>query len=369
MILKSLSLLNFKNHQNLQIQFEDKVNCFLGDNGVGKTNLLDAIHYLSFCKSYYSSDPKNISYGDSFFMLQGSFLNEEGLDVKVDCSFSNNKKQVKFNDKKYDKLSSHIGKLPLVIITPLDSGIILGASEERRRFFDKLLSQLDGRYIYELIAYNKTLQQRNALLKKTNSINTNLDLLMTYDQTLSEYGDVIFEKRKKCVDIIIKSVQKYYDFIADGDEHIDVIYKSQLEDQEFLTLLNSNREKDKILTFTSSGIHRDDFIFKLNKYSLKKSGSQGQQKSFLIALKFAYFDLLKSILKVKPIFLLDDIFDKLDGNRVEKIIQLLNKNDFGQIFITDTSLSRIDSIMSKIDSRYKYFLFDKTGLYNEKLKN
>ncbi|MAQ69918.1 MAG: DNA replication and repair protein RecF [Flavobacteriales bacterium] len=370
MILKFLSLINFKNHESLQIDFSPQVNCFLGNNGVGKTNLLDAIHYLSFCKSYYNIvEADNIKYGERFFMLKGEFLNQDNTDFFIDASLKEKVKYFKYNGKKYDKLSDHIGKIPLVIITPLDSNIILGGGDERRKFIDRLLSQLDSTYLYNLMSYNKVLQQRNALLKEANFHNANSDLLSTYDKSLSEYGYQIYLKRKDCLARIIGDVQSYYSFISEKQESIDIIYKSQLNENSFEDILIQNRTKDKLLMFTSSGVHRDDFIFTINSHSLKKSGSQGQQKTFLIALKFAYYSLLKSVLNMDPLLLLDDIFDKLDARRVEKVIRMLNQNQFGQIFITDTSFERIDSIMSKVDNICKYFLLNKDGVYEEKFKS
>ena len=368
MILKLISLVNFKNHENLKVHFSKHVNCFLGDNGVGKTNLLDSIYYLSFCKSYYNSfEFDNVRYGENFFMLKGNFVNND-LDLEIKGSLTNKQKKFKFNEKQYEKLSDHIGKIPVVIITPLDSGIILGSGDERRKFINKLLCQLDREYLNHLIIYNKTIKQRNAFLKDSNQVSLNEELLLTYDQTLCDVGHKIYLKRKECIDLIINSVQDYYDFISKKSEHVNIIYKSELNNSSFEDLLKKNRPKDRVLGFTSSGVHRDDFIFSINEHSLKKSGSQGQQKTFLIGLKFAYFDLLKSTLDITPILLLDDIFDKLDHGRVEQIVRILNKNQFGQIFITDTSFTRIDSIMDKVNISCKYFMFNKSGLYEEKLK-
>lgn len=370
MILNLISLVNYKNHENLTIKFSNYINCFLGKNGVGKTNLLDAIYYLSFCKSYYSNiEQNNIRFQENYFMIKGSYIDDFSNQCVVQASVQNKQKQIKFNGKKYDKLSNHIGKIPLVIITPMDSSIILGGNEERRRFFDKFLSQLDRNYINELINYNKSLQQRNILLKKYSSIKDADELLSIYDSNLCEYGNSIFSKRKECVHNIIKIVQKYYKIISNGSESIDIDYQSQLHNDDFAHLLNTSIKKDQFLTYTTNGIHRDDFVFKINNYSLKKTGSQGQQKSFLIALKFAYFEILKDILQIKPILLLDDIFDKLDYDRVEQIIRILNEKEFGQIFITDTSKDRVDKILNKVDIESRYFIFDKNGNYYEERKS
>ncbi len=370
MILNIISLVNYKNHENLTIKFSKDINCFLGKNGVGKTNLLDAIYYLSFCKSYYSNvDINNIRYGESFFMIQGDYSDDNNNECIIQSSVHNKKKKITFNNKKYDRLSNHIGKIPLVIITPMDGIIILGGSDERRRFFDKFLSQLDRSYMNELIMYNKVLQQRNILLKKYSSIDDAQDLLSAYDKSLCEYGESIHLKRKKCIQSIIKIVQKYYDVISDKSESVNIDYQSQLSSRNFSQLLEDSRHKDQILTYTTNGIHRDDFVFSINTHSLKKSGSQGQQKTFLIALKFAYFEILKDVLKINPILLLDDIFDKLDDDRVEQIIHILNEKEFGQIFITDTSKERIDKILSKVNIHSKYFVFNKHGDFYEEFKN
>ena len=370
MILKLLSLVNFKNHKDLKVDFTNTINCFLGDNGVGKTNLLDSIHYLSFCKSYYNSfENDNIMHGESFFMLQGDFENSSGIDFRVNCSLIKNQKQIKFNNKKYSKLSDHIGKVPSVIITPLDSNMILGGGDERRKFIDKILSQIDGFYLQKLILYNKTLLQRNTFLKGVGSSASSDELLSTYDDILTDCGSYIYLKRKECVNSILENVQFYYDYISQKKESINIIYKSQLSSESFKDILIANRSRDKILKYTSAGVHRDDFVFNINGHSLKKTGSQGQQKTFLIALKFAYFDLLTKILNTYPLLLLDDIFDKLDYGRVEQIVRILNENQFGQIFVTDTSLERITKIMQKVNVNCKYFIFDKTGLIDERVKN
>lgn len=368
MILKLISLVNFKNHEDVKLDLSQYVNCFLGNNGVGKTNLLDAIYYLSFCKSYYHSlESNNMRHGEHFFMIKGLFL-DKNKELEVDCSVIDSKKKVKFNNKKYTKLSEHIGKVPVVIITPLDSGIILGGGEERRRFIDKILSQLDHNYLLSLISYNRILKQRNTFLKSQN-VSSSIDLLSTYDAKLSELGTQIYLKRKECLNMMISNLQHYYNTISKKSEVVDIVYQSDLHDHSLLDLLIKNRKKDQILTFTSSGIHRDDFIFKLNNYGLKKSGSQGQQKTFLIALKFAYFDMLKRHLNTIPILLLDDIFAKLDNERIEQIIRIFNQDQFGQIFITDTDFDRVSQIMSKVNIDCKYFMFNKTGLYEEKFKD
>jgi len=370
MILQLISLVNFKNHELLKVNFSKTINCFLGNNGVGKTNLLDAIYYLSFCKSYFNStENHNIHYGSNYFMIKGDYVNQQKVHNQVDCSLTEGRKQFKFNGKKYSKLSHHIGKIPLVIITPFDANIILGGSEERRRFFDKLLSQLDNNYLLNLISYNRILRQRNTLLKDASLKSINEDLLLSYDNALHEFGSKIYAKRKECLGLLINSFQNYYDIISEKNEKVNIHYKSELQNNYLNDILIQNRTKDKILMYTSSGVHRDDFIFTINSHNLKKNGSQGQQKTFLISLKFAYFDVLNKHHQSCPILLLDDIFDKLDHDRVSQIIKILNTNQFGQIFITDTNFERISSIMNQLNSNCKYFMFNKNGLYEETFKS
>lgn len=369
MILRLLSLLNFKNHDSLSLNFSHHVNCFLGNNGVGKTNLLDAIYYLSFCKSFHhSNESNNIKYGENFFMLKGEFLDSDGVELEIECSLRGKQKRFKRNNKIYNRLADHIGSIPMVSITPIDSHIITGGGEDRRRFINKLLSQLDDNYLYNLIAYNKILKQRNTLLKEASHSHINESLLLTYDQSLSKYGDEIHKIRQSFIDSIIENVLIYYDFISEKNENISIAYESQLNTSSLDNILSNNRQKDQFLMHTTGGVHRDDFIFTMNSNSLKQSGSQGQQKTFLIALKLSYFNLLKNKYNKTPILLLDDIFDKLDYNRVKKIISILNKNESGQIFISDTSLERINSIITDINAESKYFMLDKRGLYEEKIQ-
>lgn len=368
MNLSLISLVNYKNHESLKLKFSKNINCFLGYNGVGKTNLLDAIHYLSFCKSYFKNNENlNIKHGENFFMINGDYYDSNNDKKSVKISFINNKKIFSFNNKKYTKLSNHIGKVPLIIITPLDTNVILGGGEDRRRFFDKFLSQYDQTYIHNLISYNHALRQRNNILKNNNF--SDLDMLNSYDLQLVNYGNKVFERRKKFIKEITGTVQKYYEIISTKNEIVDIDYKSQLTSTDFKNLLVDNRKKDFILKHTSSGTHRDDFDFKIDGFSLKKTGSQGQQKSFLISLKFAYFELLKKILNKKPILLLDDIFDKLDLTRVEQIIKIINEKEFGQIFISDTSKERMDIVLSKVKIQSKYFIIKKNGIIDEEFKN
>lgn len=371
MLLKHLSLVNFKNISEANISFNERVVCFLGNNGQGKTNILDAIHYLSYCKSHFNSiDSQNIKFDDPFFVIQGQFEVEENMD-EVYCGFKRGqKKVVKKNKKAYSKLADHIGQFPVVIITPYDSNLVLEASEIRRKFLDAIISQFDKLYLSELIAYNKILQQRNALLKQfAESGRFQEDLLSIINEQLANKGQTIFNKRREFLKDFIPVFNNYYKEISQGQEEVDLAYQSSLHEESMLQLLESNVAKDRVLTYTSIGIHKDDLEFRISGHPLKKFGSQGQQKSFLIALKLAKYDYIKQQKGVAPILLLDDIFDKLDEHRVEYILKLISNHEVGQTFITDTSISKVPETLSRLDVKYNAFrveggeidsLFEKT---------
>ncbi|TXD49040.1 DNA replication/repair protein RecF [Polaribacter sp. IC073] len=357
MYLQKLSLLNFKNLESQSFDFQQKINCFVGDNGVGKTNVLDAIYYLSFAKSYFNSVAiQNIKHGESFFMIEGDYvLNDRN--EKIVCSLKKGQKKVlKRNGKNYEKFSDHIGQLPLVIISPADRDLVTEGSDTRRKFIDGVISQQNKNYLKDLLAYNKVLSQRNALLKYF-AANRTFDALnlSVYDEQLSEYGSRIYEVRKSFLEGFIPIFNQKYQVISDDKEHVNLLYKSQLHDFSMKDLLQKSLEKDKILQYTSSGIHKDDLSFDIGEYPIKKFGSQGQQKSYLIALKFAQFEFIKQQNKVVPILLLDDIFDKLDEKRVLQIINLVNNDEFGQIFITDTHSERTENIVKQSNKPYQIF--------------
>ncbi len=357
MNLKRINLINFKNFETQSFDFEDKINCFVGDNGVGKTNVLDAIYYLSFAKSYFNSVAvQNINHSKDFFVIEGTYQMEDRVDTIV-CSLKRgHKKSVKRNGKVYEKFSDHIGYLPLVIISPADRNLITDGSDIRRKFIDNVISQSSKNYLQNVIKYNKVLAQRNALLKyfalnrTFDSVNLNI-----YNDQLNSYGTIIYKERKAFLKEFIPIFTKRYQAISNSKESVNLVYKTQLEDADFLTLLANNIERDRILQFTSVGIHKDDLSFEIDGYPVKKFGSQGQQKSYLIALKLAQFDFIKKQSKIKPILLLDDIFDKLDANRVSKIINLVNSNDFGQLFISDTHKERTEEIVKQSNQSYKIF--------------
>jgi len=357
MWVKELTVINFKNYEEGSLIFAPGVNAFTGDNGAGKTNILDALHYLSLCKSYFNPiDSQQIKKDADFFIVQGVFEKDDQDDILA-CSLKRNqKKQFKKNKKDYQRLADHIGAYPLVMISPNDAAIIAEGSEERRRFIDNVISQTDNRYLDDLILYNKYLQSRNAMLKQQ-ALNKKYDddLLNVYNEQLVEVGEKIFQKRKTFIIPFIEIFNKHYQFLTNGTEQVGLSYESQLFDQGFSELLSASLQKDRVLERTTAGIHKDDLIFSIDGMALKKFGSQGQQKSFLIALKLAQYTFLCNKKGFKPLLLLDDIFDKLDEKRTRKLMEMVSHDDFGQIFITDTSAMRVESTFHGIDVDVKIF--------------
>jgi DNA replication and repair protein RecF len=361
MILKSLKIQSFKNLEEKELQFSQKLNCFTGNNGAGKTNILDALYYLSFTKSYFNtSDQQNVKYGHDFFVLKGEYEINEKIET-IYCAYSSAKKKIfKRNDKAYKKFSEHIGLLPAVIISPDDILLISGSAEERRKYIDSVISQYDKSYLYELIRYNKILSQRNRLLKNFNLNGYfDKDTIDVYNDQLHQSGTDIFEKRTHFVKKLIPVFNSYYEKISLRKEQVDLKYMSHLYINDLKELLRENEERDKVLGYTSKGIHRDDLNFEINAHSLRKTGSQGQQKSFLTALKFAQFEFIKEQSQIKPILLLDDVFDKFDSERVEEIIKLTGDDNFGQIFITDTNPARVRKLVDGEKDDFKIFHVNK----------
>ncbi|GAA4280911.1 DNA replication/repair protein RecF [Gaetbulibacter aestuarii] len=357
MILKSLSLLNYKNFDSKVFQFNAKINCVVGNNGIGKTNVLDAIYHLSFGKSYFNPiATQNIKHDEDFFVVQGDY-DKEGTEEKIIVSLKRGQKKViKRNGKPYEKFSEHIGFLPLVIISPADRDLIIEGSDTRRKFIDSVISQGDKSYLNALINYNKVLAQRNALLKYFVLNHTyNQDTLDVYNTQLNDYGQVIFDKRDAFLKTFIPIFKDRYLAISNGNEVVSLSYKSDLFDSDLKTLLEKNIGKDRSLQYTSVGIHKDDLLFDIEEHPIKKFGSQGQQKSFLIALKLAQFDFIKNQSGVNPILLLDDIFDKLDENRVAQIIKLVDDENFGQLFISDTHADRTENAVKQVHQSYEIF--------------
>ena len=354
MRIERLTILNFKNIQEVEFQPSPKINCFLGGNGMGKTNLLDAIYYLSFCKSFSgNSDLQCISHDADFALIQGTY----DLDTKKDEFFcglrKRQKKQFKKNKKEYEKFSEHIGYLPLILVTPSDSDLIAGSGDERRRFLDLFLSQFDKAYLHALIRYNKALQQRNAILK--NAALSDDTLLTLWEEQLCAEGKIISEKRKDFIEQFVPVFVKIYQQICSSSEVVNLKYVSHFDVPDPMVVIRTKREKDKILGYTSVGIHRDDLEMLIDGYAIRKEGSQGQNKTFVVALKLAQFAFLKKATSKTPLLLLDDIFDKLDSSRVEQIVKLVLDPSFGQIFITDTNREHLDTILSNTKSDYHLY--------------
>ncbi|WP_452602520.1 DNA replication/repair protein RecF [Pontimicrobium sp. MEBiC06410] len=357
MILKSLSLLNYKNFDSKTFSFNDTINCFVGNNGVGKTNILDAIYHLSFGKSYFNPiASQNIKHNEDFFVINGDYEKENKPEKIVVSLKRGQKKVIKRNSKAYDKFSEHIGFLPLVIISPADRDLIIEGSDTRRKFIDNVISQSDKLYLSDLIKYNKILAQRNSLLKYFALNNTfNNDTLEVYNSQLTDFGTRIFEKRDAFLKEFVPIFKERYNAISNKKEAVNLTYKSDLFSVDLHTLLKQVINKDKSLQYTSVGIHKDDLQFNIEDYPIKKFGSQGQQKSFLVALKLAQFDFIKQQSGVNPILLLDDIFDKLDEQRVSQIIKLVNDENFGQLFISDTHAERTEQAVMQVHLSYEIF--------------
>ena len=357
MFLKRISLLNYKNFSEIDFELDSKINCFVGKNGIGKTNILDAIYHLANGKSYFNPlAVQNIKHGEEFFVVDGEFEKNERTE-QILCSLKKGQKKIlKRNGKVYEKLSDHIGFIPLVIISPADSDLIVEGSETRRKFIDSVISQLDSSYLQQLILYQKIISQRNALLKyfALNHV-FETDTLSIYNQQLNTLGQFIFEKRKKFLIDFIPIFNNYHREITNSAETVQLVYQSDLFEKDTLTLLEENISKDRALHYTSVGVHKDDLSFEIDNYPIKKFGSQGQQKSFLIALKLAQFDFVKKQSGEKPILLFDDIFDKLDEFRVSKIIEMVNNEEFGQLFISDTHPERTENIVKTTHQSYKIF--------------
>ena len=357
MYLKNLSVLNYKNISEANYEFDTKINCFVGKNGVGKTNVLDAVYHLAYGKSYFNPlAVQNIKHGEDFFVIDGIF-EKDGRREQVVCSLKKGqKKALKRNGKAYDKFSEHIGFIPLVIISPSDNDLITEGSETRRKFIDSVISQMDSAYLQELINYQKVVAQRNALLKYFALNHTfDGDTLSIYNEQLDAMGHSLFEKRKLFLADFVPIFNKHHQAITDSAETVSIVYDSQLNTKRLADLFTENLQRDRVLQYTSVGIHKDDLLFEIDAHPIKKFGSQGQQKSFLIALKLAQFEFIKKQSGVLPILLFDDIFDKLDETRVEKIVQMIDDKVFGQIFISDTHPQRTEDIVKATHQSYSVF--------------
>ena len=357
MHLNKISLFNYKNFSEVSFDFDRKINCFVGKNGIGKTNVLDAIYHLAYGKSYFNPlAVQNIKHGEEFFVIDAE-LEKNDRTEQIVCSLKKGQKKVlKRNGKAYDKFSDHIGFIPLVIISPADRDLIVEGSETRRKFMDSVISQLDSTYLHQLIQYQKVIVQRNALLKYFALNHTfDNDTLSIYNEQLNSFGQSIFEKRKDFLEQFIPIFNVHHQAITGSEETVQLVYESHLYEKDLLKLLQESINKDRALQYTSVGIHKDDLSFEIDSHPIKKFGSQGQQKSFLIALKLAQFEFLKKQSGVKPLLLFDDIFDKLDETRVSKIIEMVNSKTFGQLFISDTHPDRTEAIVKSTHQSYKIF--------------
>ncbi|WP_302526566.1 DNA replication/repair protein RecF [Phocaeicola barnesiae] len=366
MWLKRISILNYKNLEQAELSFSRKMNCIIGKNGMGKTNLLDAVYYLSFCKSATNPiDSQNIRHNQDFFVIQGFYETDTLEPEEVYCGLKRKqKKQFKRNKKEYTRLSDHIGFIPLVLVSPADSLLIAGGSEERRRFMDVVISQFDREYLEALIRYNKALMQRNTLLKS--DIEPEEELMAVWEEMMATAGTVVYQKRKAFIDEFIPVFQSYYAYISQDREEVSLAYESHAAQGDLLQLIQESRQRDRIMGYSLKGVHKDDLVMQLGEFPIKREGSQGQNKTYLIALKLAQFEFLKRTgSQTTPLVLLDDIFDKLDASRVEQIVKLVAGDNFGQIFITDTNRDHLDKILKKIDGDYKLFEVD-DGIVTER---
>ena len=360
MILNKLSILNYKNIRETTLLLSPKMNCFIGHNGVGKTNVLDAVYYLSFCRSASNPiDSQVIRHDEPFFVLEGEYQNENGDIESIYCGMKRGvKKHFKRNKKEYKRLSEHIGLIPLVVVSPSDTLLIEGGSEERRRLMDIVISQYDRSYIDALARYTNAHQQRNTLLRQENTVPDPM-LLQIWEEQMAEYGEKIYQKRDIFVRELVPLFQQFYDQISSGREEVGLNYLSHCQRGPLLEVIQRDRAKDLAVGYSLHGVHRDDLEFTLNGHLMKREGSQGQNKTFVIALKLAQFDFLKrTASQTIPLLLLDDIFDKLDAERVEQIVRLVSGDAFGQIFITDTNRDHLDWILHGSVLDYKIFNVD-----------
>ena len=357
MQLRRLSLTNYKNQKAFELDFESPINAFVGNNGVGKTNLLDAIYHLALGKSYFNPiATQNIHFGADFFVLEGRFIKRDE-EEKIICSFKRGgKKVIKRNGKAYDKIAEHIGLIPLVIISPSDQDLIAAGSSVRRKFMDGIIGQTDTTYLDALLQYHRVVDQRNSLLKFF-AANQQFDptALEAYDQQLLQLSSPLCKTRKSFMEAFTPVFEKRYKQISNAQESVEIHYQTQLDEKPLADLLQEALSRDRALQFSSVGLHKDDLEFRLGKQPVKKFGSQGQQKSFLIALKLAQFDYMQQQQGVPPIVLLDDIFDKLDQERVARIVHLLGAADFGQIFISDTHAERTEKALQSSAMNYELF--------------
>lgn len=360
MFLRSLSLINFRNHAEAEFRFSDGVNCIVGRNGSGKTNVLDAVYYLSMCRSYLNPiDKQNIRFDQQFFVIQADWMRQELLNSLYCGVKAGSRKVFKRNKKEYEKLADHIGLFPVVMISPYDADLISEGSEVRRRWMDSIISQFDKSYLDDLQRYNKALDQRNALLRhQAESRRFDREAVELWDLQMAKYGQQVYKKRVQFTEAFVPLFQRYYSLISGNAEAVGIEYQSSLHNTTFAELLADSWPRDMRVHYTSSGIHKDDVVFSIEGHPIRKYGSQGQQKSLLIGLRLAQFEWLKERLGTVPILLLDDIFDKLDNHRVAQLMSLVSDNAFGQVLVTDTDEIRVSGIFNAIGVAPNLILFD-----------
>lgn len=356
MYLKKLVLINFKNIAQAEITLSERLNCFVGDNGAGKTNVLDAVYYLSMSKSALTmTDGQSVRHGEDFFVVEGTYAGDSGSNDTVNCSFLRRSgKVLKLNGKEYDRMADHVGRFPVVMVSPQDSVLITDAAEERRRYLNAFLSQLDRDYLASLMRYNAVLAERNRFLKSS----SDEQMLQIYDMQLADHAARIYERRRDIIERMRPLVAEFYRQLSGDREQVEIEYRSELASASMGELLLASRERDIVNGFTTSGVHRDDMSLRIGGYPLRKYGSQGQQKSFLMSLKLAQYRILAEVCGERPLLLLDDLFDKLDTSRVENLLALVAGDDFGQIFITDCNRSRLETILSRAGEKYALFMVE-----------
>ena len=352
-VLEKIVISDFRNIQLQELEFSPNINCISGNNGEGKTNLLDAIYYLSMTKSAFStSDKFNFRHGTGEFSLSGTYRMPNGLSSRFAVRITGSEKKVKRDDKQYGRVSEHIGVLPIVMVSPSDITMVSESGEERRKFVNSVLSQMDKEYMSMMQQYNRLLLQRNRMLKEQNQDRTLMEVI---DMRMSALAEPIYQARKRFIAELNPIVAEYYRMLSGGSEQVEIEYESELSKAGLDALLSASYEKDKMLKYTTSGIQRDDFIFRMDGHPIRRYGSQGQQKSFLVSLKFAQYEIMKKNYGFAPILLLDDVFDKLDMGRISNLLQMVASNDFGQIFITDSNKVRMSGIVDRLTQDRVYY--------------
>ena len=353
-ILEKIVISDFRNIELQELEFSPNINCISGNNGEGKTNLLDAVYYLSMTKSAFaSSDKFTFRHGTEEFSIAGTYRMENGLSSRFAMKMTaKGDKKIKRDEKPYNKVSEHVGVLPVVMVSPADISMVSESGEERRKFVNAVLSQMDHEYLVALQQYNRLLQQRNKMLK---DMNPDRSLLEVIDMRMAALADPIYRARKQFVDDLKPIVSEYYRLVSGGSEEVDITYETELDKAPLDQLLAASYDRDRALRYTSSGLQRDDFSFSMNGWPLRRHGSQGQQKSFLVSLKFAQYEIMKRSYGFAPLLLLDDVFDKLDMGRISNLLQMVSGKDFGQIFITDSNKVRMAGIVDALTQDRAYF--------------